>query len=472
MEPEAKLAKILDECLTRVSEGKAIDVCMAVNPDIRTQLEPLLHTGLYVSTALKAQPSEEFRRTAKGRLMARLQEETDQAKCVKVKAEPGISLRDDLAVLVDGLWQTIAGARRAAVPIAIALVLIFATAMGASHFISPSSTLASGCTLSILGGTVEIQAPAEDGIQQGTEGMTLDIGTRVKTAQDSYALLTFFDGSTLKLEPGTDIEIKQLERNDGEAITIILKQWMGKTWSRVVKMADSGSHYEIQTPSAVALVRGTQFLTEVDEAGETKVRTTEGLVSVSAQGDEVFVPAGHQTVVEAGTSPSEPTITSVPEDEEPEEQAQEEQTNTGSYQNEPPVSGQGQSENYGQNQSVELPDEPDPVDEDKDVKVKDKDAEVKDKDVIKDKDAEVKDKDVEVKDKDAKDKDKDVKPAPTNPPALPPADEPEPVDELVPDDEPVPEDDKVKDKDKDKDVEPATTPEPVDDKVKDKDKDT
>ncbi|MCK4273855.1 MAG: FecR domain-containing protein, partial [Dehalococcoidales bacterium] len=341
MESEAKLAKILDECLARISEGKAVDVCVAGNVDIQRDLEPLLYTGLYVSTALKVKPSEEFRRTAKGRLMARLQEEASQPKRVEVKAEPGISLRDDLAVVAQGLWQTVAGVRRATVPIAIALVLIVATAIGASNFTSPSSTLASGCTLSILGGTVEIQAPAADGIQQGTEGMTLDIGTRVKTAQDSHALLTFFDGSTLKLEPGTDIEIKQLECNDGEAVTIVLKQWMGKTWSRVVKMADAGSHYEVQTPSAVALVRGTLFFTEVDEAGETNVYTTEGLVSVSAQGQEVFVPAGQQTTVETGTPPSEPTLASPPEDEEPQEQAQEEQTNNGSYQNEPPAPGQG-----------------------------------------------------------------------------------------------------------------------------------
>ena len=71
--------------------------------------------------------------------------------------------------------------------------------------------------------------------------MTLYAGTRVKTSPDSTALLTFFDGSTLTLEPGAELEIQQLQSDDDKAVTIVLKQWMGRTWSQVVKMVDKGS---------------------------------------------------------------------------------------------------------------------------------------------------------------------------------------------------------------------------------------
>jgi hypothetical protein len=110
-------------------------------------------------------------------------------------------------------------------------------------------------------------------------------------------------------------------------------------------MVDSGSHYEIQTPSAVALVRGTRFLTEVSEAGETRVHTTEGLVSVTAQGGGVFVPAGEQTTVETGAAPSEPVIASDTGDEEPPEWTQEETANENAYLN--TVAAQGQEDNRG-----------------------------------------------------------------------------------------------------------------------------
>jgi len=149
--------------------------------------------------------------------------------------------------------------------------------------------------------------------------MTLYAGTRVKTSPDSTALLTFFDGSTLTLEPGAELEIQQLQSDDDKAVTIVLKQWMGRTWSQVVKMVDKGSRYEIETPTAIALVRGTKFLLDVDEEGKTREETTEGLVSVVALGEEVLVPAGQMTFVEPGVTPSEPTVASVPEVEAPEE---------------------------------------------------------------------------------------------------------------------------------------------------------
>ena len=148
--------------------------------------------------------------------------------------------------------------------------------------------------------------------------MTLQAGSRVRTASDSQALLTFFNGTSVNLEPGTDLVVEQVERGgENQPTVIVVRQWLGKTWSRVTKLADPGSHYEIQTPSAIAVVRGTMFSTEVDETGATRVQTTEGLVSVSAQGEEVYVPAGQQTSVEPGASPSEPIPVSFSEGEVP-----------------------------------------------------------------------------------------------------------------------------------------------------------
>ena len=311
---EPKLAAVLDECLKRISEGATIDVCMAEHEDMRRELEPLLYTSQFVSNMPKSQPPEEFRKTARGRLMARIHEEIVQEKARDSK--PSLLLPNEMALAAERLWQAVAGVRRIAVPVALCLVMVMAAFFGVSNIMSPSSALASGCTLSIISGTVEIQAPEVVGNQQGANGMTLDVGTRVMTAQDSQALLTFFDGSTLKLEPGTDIEIQQLELSDEQAVTIVLKQWMGRTWSRVVKMVDAGSHYEIQTPSAVALVRGTRFLTEVDDEGETTVQTTEGLVSVFAHGNEVFVSPGHLTTVELGMPPAIPVVANISGDEE------------------------------------------------------------------------------------------------------------------------------------------------------------
>jgi hypothetical protein len=242
-------------------------------------------------------------------LIARLHREANQAKTVEL--EQGTSLLDDLAIAAQRLWQAVTGVKKVAIPVAFSLLIIIVASFSASNFLSPSPALASGCTLSILSGSVEVQVPERNG-KQGADGMTLDIGTRVRTASDASALLTFFDGSTLKLEPGTDIEIQQLKYDEEKAITIVLKQWMGRTWSRVEKMADAGSHYEIETPSACAVVRGTLFTTEVDATGATTVATTQGLVSVVAQGEEVYLPASQQTHVESGAAPSQSFTSPLP----------------------------------------------------------------------------------------------------------------------------------------------------------------
>jgi len=298
------MVKILDECLERTSRGESVEDCLAGHEDVQKQLEPLLDTALFISCVPKVVPSRTFRKRAVSRLMTRLQPETGQAKVVEL--EQNNSPLDDVAMALHKLWHSIIGVRRVAVPVTLGLVLIIATVLGASNFISPTATLASGCTLTILNGTVDIQAPEADAIQQGTDGMALEIGTRIKTAGDSHALLTFFDGSTLKLEPSTDIEIQELAYNDEKAITVVLKQWAGKTWNRVVKMADAGSRYEIETPSACAIVRGTLFATEVNEDGSTTVTTTEGLVSVVGQEEEVYLPPNRQTRVYINSTPSQP----------------------------------------------------------------------------------------------------------------------------------------------------------------------
>jgi len=72
-----------------------------------------------------------------------------------------------------------------------------------------------------------------------------------------------------------------------------------------VKKMDPGSRYEIQTPSAYALVRGTLFEADVDDTGSTTVRTIEGMVSVVAVQEEVYVPAGHEVSVEPGAAPAD-----------------------------------------------------------------------------------------------------------------------------------------------------------------------
>jgi hypothetical protein len=304
-------ARVLEEGIERVRRGESIEDYLAKYPEMRAGIEPLLNMAHTLSSLPRISPSEQFQEAARIRLMSRIRQPSVQKKAVK--SGTGNNIFDTLAVLGQKIWHPVLNAKKVAIPVSltlvVTLVLVFS---GVLSIATPSPALAAKCTLSILSGTVEIQSPGEDRSQQGTDGETLVVGTRIRTAPDSHALLTFFEGSTIKLDPNTDVEIQRVEHTDEQNTTILVKQWLGKTWSRVIQMADPGSNYQIETPTATAIVRGTLFTTNVAETGYTTVATTKGLVSVVAQGEEVYLPANQQTQVEAGVVPSPPEILPAP----------------------------------------------------------------------------------------------------------------------------------------------------------------
>ena len=305
---EKDIPKIVDECLKRIRSGETAEECLSSYPEVKEQVAPLLHTALRLTTLPRVAPSDAFRNAAKARLMAKIRQGSR-------KSPERPALPHGMSQIWPAIWQVISP-KKVAIPVALTFILILSvilTGIPGSLFSPPA--LNSQCTLSILSGSVEIQKSGATGRQTGDDGMTLNAGARIKTAPDSHALLTFFEGSTIKLEPNSDVEIQQIEFNEERATTIVLKQWLGRTWSRVVKMADPGSHYQIETPSATAVVRGTMFATEVGATGATKVATTEGLVSIIAQGEEVQLPPSKETQVETGTVPSQPLTTPPPKSE-------------------------------------------------------------------------------------------------------------------------------------------------------------
>ena len=75
----------------------------------------------------------------------------------------------------------------------------------------PAYALVDVTTLVVLKGQVEIQ-PANQAVSTVTADTTVRIGDRVRTGPDSYAAITFFDGSSTALDPDTEIIVQRLER--------------------------------------------------------------------------------------------------------------------------------------------------------------------------------------------------------------------------------------------------------------------
>lgn len=187
--------------------------------------------------------------------------------------------------------------------LAVPVVVLLVVAASLLAFQRPSAGASTVLTL-FRGTTSVAHGPAD--FVTATDGEILANGDRVRTDADGHALVTFFDGSTLEVEPATEMRIDMAAASGNGPITIQLTQTIGRTWASVQKLAHGDSKFEVHTPTSTAAVRGTAFLTEVLPDGETRVETTDGTVAVSAQGQTVLVTQGLATTVRTSTPPTAP----------------------------------------------------------------------------------------------------------------------------------------------------------------------
>lgn len=113
-------------------------------------------------------------------------------------------------------------------------------------------------------------------------GTLIPQGTQVRTFEDTKVLLAFAEGHQILLGSNTDLTLANTSSNN-----VKLSLSLGKVWSRVRKQLEGLLKFEIETPSAVAGVRGTQFSVEFLATGVTHVAVWEGRVWVGSQSQEV-----------------------------------------------------------------------------------------------------------------------------------------------------------------------------------------
>jgi len=188
-----------------------------------------------------------------------------------------------------------------AAAVAVAAVLIVKFVL-----LGSSPAQASFTTLSVISGTVEVRDEGADDFRLAEDGETLDVGDSVRTGPDSRALITFFEGSTLEMEPETEVTLERLEEEEEGGFFTKIGQSIGVTWHRVVEFTDPRSAYEVETPSTVAAVRGTLFQGEVQANGNSFWDLLEGQLAVGGLGIERILRAGWRTQAFLGEPPVEP----------------------------------------------------------------------------------------------------------------------------------------------------------------------
>lgn len=138
------------------------------------------------------------------------------------------------------------------------------------------------------------------------KGDLLTQGDSLTTGKNSLAKLLFADGSNIDIQPNSNLSIQASYKYAGkETFVTNLKLVKGRTEVSANPDHVVGNTLQIQTPSAVAAVRGTQFRVGAEDNIALQ-ETLEGKVAFIASGQEVLLAKGYGSVAEKDKAPLPP----------------------------------------------------------------------------------------------------------------------------------------------------------------------
>jgi hypothetical protein len=184
---------------------------------------------------------------------------------------------------------------------ALVLVLVAALLPVAAAAQGPGPrTLAGSATLNVLQARVDrVTAAGEK--SRATDGMTVAAGDRIVTSGNGVALLTFLDGSTVTVQPGSDVVVRRLGGGAERAGVLINA---GTVWARVARLATPGPRFALESNTATAAVHD-GVIGAQHSRGFFQCWTQRGdLVVTDSGGRELTTIApGQMAEIEAGKAP-------------------------------------------------------------------------------------------------------------------------------------------------------------------------
>jgi hypothetical protein len=127
-------------------------------------------------------------------------------------------------------------------------------------------------------------------------GDVVNEGDTVEVGAGSFTRLMMGDGSVLDLSAGTRVVFRtySIDRDRAQR-RASMKVWIGRIWARVARAFGSDDNYTIDSDNAVAGVRGTEFVFEVEADGRTHLSVIEGEVAFSSKVTQISELLGAMT---------------------------------------------------------------------------------------------------------------------------------------------------------------------------------
>ncbi len=167
----------------------------------------------------------------------------------------------------------------------------------------------------VVKGTVDVES-VKTGKSVGKVGLKVYPGDKITTQKDSRAKISMSDRNVINISPDSVLTIAKYENDPKSNVrNVELELAQGKVRNNVEQKYDGDkSKFIIKTPTAVAGVRGTQFLTSFDvKTRVTEVVTFKGVVQMApvlangqVSNSVVTIKKGEMSSVKQGQENPEP----------------------------------------------------------------------------------------------------------------------------------------------------------------------
>lgn len=180
-----------------------------------------------------------------------------------------------------------------------AVLLVCAGAVRAGQIESGKSGIGTVITANSFD-TYVIRAGARPPGEKAKVGLPLFEGDTVLTKELGKADILLDDGSLVRLRENTNLVLKDKKPGQSKGRLQVL---LGRIWAKVTTRENL---LEIETPSAVAAIKGTALELIVPDKLHTTLIVWDGAVEFMNEFGKVLVRAAQQSAAEQGKAPGEP----------------------------------------------------------------------------------------------------------------------------------------------------------------------
>ena len=164
----------------------------------------------------------------------------------------------------------------------VSLIFLFSCKKEDAQYAQDDPEIVAKCSVIFMVGDVWIKD--EDGNTRKADLKDeVGVNNEVKTGKNSQVTLQISDVGVIRVLENTTLKIESLQSSHVDKTNLMLSR--GSVFSNVSKMVTS-SQFEVNTPTATAAVRGTEFMTtHFNESGVSRVVLREGRVALALRED-------------------------------------------------------------------------------------------------------------------------------------------------------------------------------------------